>query len=1529
MSRNWMARAASVTAGAALFAAATLAGPAPAVQASDPDSSAGPVEYDAARQQSPRPEDKVQPGLARKFEKSAKVDFWVRFERDDDTDLSAAAANGDWDQRGAEVVEALKEESADHQAEVITALKRSNASYKTFWATDAVYVENGSRALAEELAVVPAVDGLWPSRTYQSVEPVSNHDAQATADAVEWGVANIKADQVWAEGDSGEGIVIANIDSGVQFDHPALVEQYRGTNGDGTFTHDYNWLDTDGSCSAGPCDHDGHGTHTMGTMVGSDGGDNQIGVAPGATWITANGCSTCSDVDLIEAGQWMLAPTKLDGSAADPSKRPHIINNSWGTRIPSNDPFMEDISEAWAASGIFAIWSNGNNGPECQTAGSPGSRTINYSVGAYDMNNTIGSFSSRGSGQDGGIKPHISAPGVNVRSAAPGGGYKVLSGTSMAAPHTSGALALLWSAQPDLIGDLPGTTEILDETAIDTEDLQCGGTAENNNVYGEGRLDALALVEAGDRGPIGTLAGDVTDAEEGTPLAAATVEVTGGEGESAVDREVTVDDEGHFITKLPVGDYEVTATSFGYGEESASVTVSEGTTTTQDFSLTALPTATVSGTVTDGSGQGWPLYAQVSVAGAPALTLHTDPRDGSFSLDVPTGTSYDLSVSPAYPGYQTLTRSVEVSGDTTVDLAVPVQQSPCVAPGYHQQQPKIALVSNDPGFEYEEYLGGYGIDATFFTTSQLAQIQGYDLVLWTSNYTLPTTEAFQDLLARTDASGTGIVFTDFAFGLGNGVAALSKVTGNPMTLERRNASGSGTFYEVTQEHPVLADFQAGDRIGHLGGAQTAWFTGYEGEGRQVLAGAGDATRGVSGPGIGVQERANNRHVLLSMHARGAGSWLPESEKIFWNALDWANPSDQAFACAADEGGAMLVGTVTDANTGEGLIGAQISVGDVSTESTATPASGSYWLYSPADGQQQLTVTAPKYETWTGPVDLDGFAVADATLNAGQLSVTPAEVELTQELGSGTETRSITLTNTGTAPLDIRVGERDRGFVLQGADGRTTSRNSITAAEGAPVHWSDAPVEVGAPGASGGGDSVEQESAPHVDPWIDIADSPAAVMDNAVVRLDGKIYSIAGYGSGGALSSAWAYDPATLAWSEVASLPAPRSGMTAGVIDGRIVATGGWDENDVTQGDTWVYDPGANSWAPVATNPEGRAGAAAAVVNGRLFAIGGCTTAQCNPMSASAMAYDVASDEWQRMSDYPMALAYSACGTIDWTIYCSGGIGSDVTNRTYAYDPGADTWVRKADAPYDVWGSANSVANDLLVIVGGVQRGQITNQAFGYDPVADSWTGLPGANTVLYRGGGACGLYKVGGSPQGYNPNAAAEMLPGYDQCSDGSADVGWVSTDKSTATLAVGETTEILVTTDSTVDQPGTYTAGLAILESTPYPQPEVEVSMIVTPPRSWSKVAGVVSGVACDGLTTLLDGATVQFSSPVMERTFRTDADGSFAHWLDKKRNSKRNGELTVFAAKDGYSIESESVRVSAGKTSEVALDLDEVGCS
>lgn len=434
---------------------------------------------------------KISPQVQEQLQADGSADVWLHFS--DRADLSAASSMS-WSDRGRFVHEALTASADASQAEVKAQLDAAGVEYESFFIVNAIKVNAADAALVKSLAANAGIDAISPEFEVTNMEPVAKAPSTPAPQAVEWGVENINAPAVWEQYGTGEGITVATIDTGVDLNHPALTAHYRGNDG-GTMDHNYNWFDVDGSSPDEPADTDEHGTHVTGTIVGDDGSGNQIGVAPGAKWIATNGCCP-SDVALLESMEWVLAPTDLNGENPNTDMRPHIVNNSWGTTLPSNDPFGEELSEAWAEAGIFGVFSNGNLGPECSTSGSPGSRAINYSVGAYDVNNVIGDFSSRGPGADGEIKPNISAPGVNVRSSVPGGGYAEFNGTSMAAPHVSGAIALLWSAVPELQGDVAGTRALLDETAIDVDDTSCGGSADDNNVYGEGRLDALALLEA-------------------------------------------------------------------------------------------------------------------------------------------------------------------------------------------------------------------------------------------------------------------------------------------------------------------------------------------------------------------------------------------------------------------------------------------------------------------------------------------------------------------------------------------------------------------------------------------------------------------------------------------------------------------------------------------------------------------------------------------------------------------------------------------------------------------------------------------------------------------------------------------------------------------------------------------------------------------------------------------------------------------------------------------------------------------------
>ncbi len=606
----------------------------------------------------PTTEPKIEAAVMQALDEDGTTGYWVRLGEAPDT--SAARDMADWEERGTYVYETLRDHAERSQRPLRDILDERGVDHEAHWLVNAIFVSDGSADLATDLADLPAVESIIAPTSYTEPDPVTREaDAEAAARQIEWGVANINADDVWDQfGVTGEGITVASIDTGVDYAHPALTEHYRGYQSDGTVDHDYNWYDATGYCGDTPCDREGHGTHTMGSMVGADGEDH-IGVAPGATWIAANGCCP-SDSALIGSAEWMLAPTKANGQDPDPAKRPHIINNSWGSELPSNDPFMPEIQQAWMDAGIFAVWSNGNSGPDCETSGSPGSRTLSYSVGAHDVDNLIGEFSSRGPGQDGSIKPDISAPGVEVRSSFPGGGYAIGSGTSMAAPHVSGAIALLWAGAPALVGDIEATRALLDGTAIDTADDQCGGTPENNNVYGEGRLDALALLEASPVG--GTLTGTVTDSA-GDPLEGAALRVT----QDDQVRTATTDTAGAFSMVLAEGQWEVSASAFGYSPESTTVTLVSEETTTTSLSLEVLDTHPLTGTITDAE-TGEPVYgATVELPGTPLEPAQTD-TNGAYTFEVPTG-DYDVTAALLHCT-EPQTTAVTIEEATTVDFAL-------------------------------------------------------------------------------------------------------------------------------------------------------------------------------------------------------------------------------------------------------------------------------------------------------------------------------------------------------------------------------------------------------------------------------------------------------------------------------------------------------------------------------------------------------------------------------------------------------------------------------------------------------------------------------------------------------------------------------------------------------------------------------------------------------------------------------------------------------------------------------------------
>jgi len=455
---------------------------------------AGPATLASSRQSTGA--SKIDSRVLRQAQSTGRATYWAVLAQH--ADLSAAPRMKDSTGRGWFVVNALKSVATTSQRGLAGLLSARGASFTSFWIVNTVRVVSDAATLravasrSEVASIVPDIPARIPNERVSRANRVQ---------AVEWNIKNIRAPKVWNKFNvRGEGMVVANIDTGVQYNHPALVKAYRGNLGGGSFNHNYNWFDPSHICgnpSTAPCDNVGHGSHTMGTMVGKD-GVNKIGVAPKAKWIAAKGCesNSCSTSALLSSGQWILAPTNLNNQSPRADLRPDVVNNSWGTPNGS-DTFYQSTVTAWVSSGIFPQFSAGNSGPGCGTVGAPGSYSNSYAAGAYDINNNIASFSSRGpSPLGGGVKPNVSAPGVNVRSSVPNNTYALFSGTSMASPHVAGTVALIWSKKPSLERNITMTRSIIDSTAVDTSNLTCGGTAGNNNVYGQGRLDAYAAVAA-------------------------------------------------------------------------------------------------------------------------------------------------------------------------------------------------------------------------------------------------------------------------------------------------------------------------------------------------------------------------------------------------------------------------------------------------------------------------------------------------------------------------------------------------------------------------------------------------------------------------------------------------------------------------------------------------------------------------------------------------------------------------------------------------------------------------------------------------------------------------------------------------------------------------------------------------------------------------------------------------------------------------------------------------------------------------
>lgn len=400
--------------------------------------------------------------------------------------------------RQAFVVDALKDYAEVSLAGIIDEIESwpggSSASLQSHWLANAVYCEATPEliaALASRSDVLLVESAADPEAGL--IEPVDRRPAtQGELDlAIVWSVTKINADDVWALGYDGTGVIVGVIDTGTDYEHPDLANNMWN---DGSGHCGYDFYDSDWD----PMDDYGHGTHVSGSIVGDGASGTQTGVAPGAQCMALR-------INYYYGGE----STWIDAMEFGTENGAAVLSMSLGS---SHGNMTLRTAEAnLLTAGVFHSVAAGNSGSGAGTVLSSGDapppwfhpqqtqhggQTAVVTVGATDSSDTVAYFSSRGpvtwwtdyTPSAPLIDPDISAPGVNVLSTQWGGGYEYMDGTSMATPHVAGVAALMLDANPNLT--VSQIDQIMEQTALDL--LPAG----KDNATGSGRIDALAAVQA-------------------------------------------------------------------------------------------------------------------------------------------------------------------------------------------------------------------------------------------------------------------------------------------------------------------------------------------------------------------------------------------------------------------------------------------------------------------------------------------------------------------------------------------------------------------------------------------------------------------------------------------------------------------------------------------------------------------------------------------------------------------------------------------------------------------------------------------------------------------------------------------------------------------------------------------------------------------------------------------------------------------------------------------------------------------------
>ncbi len=1050
------------------------------------------------------------------------------------------------------------------------------------------------------------------------------------------------------------------------------------------------------------------------------------------------------------------------------------------------------------------------------------------------------------------------ATGVAVYNTGDGG-WVVYGGTSVSAPLVAGMYATAGGpvtgtepasypyAKPGSFNDVT----VGDDGAPCSPSYLCTAGAGYDGPTGLGTPAGITGLQTG---PHGTVTGTVTDSGTGNPIAGATV--------TAGDASAITATNGTYSMSVPVGTYDVKVTAFGYASQTRTgVVVTDGGTVTEDFALDSVPSSTVSGVVRDGSGHNWPLYAQITVAGSPNAPVWTNPYTGAYQVDLPQGSSYDLSVKAYYPGYLPQQLSVDVgTSDQILNIDMPIDMTNVTAPGYSVLQA--------------------GTPETFDDTT--GPPPGWTV----DNGTGTTGWVFDDPAGRGNLTGGqgnfAIVDSDY-----DGPDATQDTT---LTSPSYDLSGADTpnLQFKTDYVPFIDTSTATVQLSTDGG--TSWSDVWSATTSPI---GPDATIDVALPAA-----ANQPDVQVRFHYTGAYSY-------YWEVDDVVVGNRTV---VIDHGG-LVAGQVRSTLTHTPLVAADVSSVSAPADhgsSAATPddpdvGDGFYWLFSSLTGKHDFRAVKAGYRSTRETVNVITNAVTQANfgLASGRFAVTPKTISRTVPW-RGTSTATLTVQNTGNALATVKVSEQSGSFTILKRHGAALNRTP------AKVSMHRAYVK----GATH--TAAPRTASPFDAPWTSIADYPNAIQDNAADFSGGKLYSAFGFDGNADTSDGYVFDPNFGSWSAIASASDTRETPAHGFINGKWYIAGGWGADGNPDATSEVYDPAADSWGSVADSPAPYAGSGSAVLNGKLYVVGGCGASSCG--TTDVYSYDPASDSWNQAADYPEPVSWEACGAISSKLYCGGGVTDNGSiTHAYVYDPSSDTWAPIADMPVDQWGASYTAANNLLLVSGGAVQDSsvITNEGSSYNPATNQWSALPNSNQTTYRGAGALGFYRVGGSPGGFSsPVTTAEVLPGFNQ--GGSTNVKWLSETPTTLTLAPGASRTITVTISAktpSISQPGTYTASLVYETNTPYSVRATSVAMKVLAPKTWGKVTGVVKGTGPP--QRILPGATVAVNGKHGSWTLKTDTHGRYALWL-----SDANNPVRLIVAKDGYRPATKLVTIKRGRT-------------